>query len=196
MAARDAGEHGPRQRRLALDGAPGGHHGQRPGGRDAERVHGLADDVLAKHRPDRGETVAAARERRGARPLEVKVAKPAVGRRELRPATVPGRRRGAERSHRTGVRRRPGPPAPPRRGPGCRSRKRSPSWPRSQPGSMPSSVASGSLRTSRRGSGAASACQRTASSGNSRAKRSSRATACIRCNAHPTQTTEGHRSGL
>ena len=30
-----------------------------------ERVHGLADDVLAKHRPDRGQTVAAPRERRG-----------------------------------------------------------------------------------------------------------------------------------
>src|SRR5215218_2830862 len=56
-------------------------------------------------------------------------------------------------------------------------RKRRPSWPRSQPGSMPSSVANGSLRTSRCGSGAASACQRTASSGNSRAKRSSNATA-------------------
>ena len=43
-----------------------------------KRVHRLAHDVLAQHRTDRGQTVAAARERRGPRALEVDVAKAAV----------------------------------------------------------------------------------------------------------------------
>jgi len=51
---------------------------QRPGGRDAERVHRLANQVLAQHRADRGFPVAAARERRAARALEGNVAAPAV----------------------------------------------------------------------------------------------------------------------
>ncbi len=83
VAARDTGQHRARQRRLALHGAPRGDHRQRPRGRDAKRVHGLADDVFAKHRPDRRKTVAAPRERRCARTLEVKVAKASIGRREF-----------------------------------------------------------------------------------------------------------------
>ena len=56
-----------------MDTATRGHDGEGPGGGDAQRVHRLADDVLAQHRPDRGQTVAASRERRGSRTLEVKV---------------------------------------------------------------------------------------------------------------------------
>ena len=83
VAARDAGEHGARQWRLAVYGAPRCHHRQRPGGRDAHRVHRFADDVLAQHRADRGEAVAAPGERRSPRALEVEVAKTAAGRREF-----------------------------------------------------------------------------------------------------------------
>ena len=43
-----------------------------------QRVHRLTHDVLAQHRTDRGQAVAAARERRGPRALEVDVAKAAV----------------------------------------------------------------------------------------------------------------------
>ena len=42
------------------------------------RVHCLTHDVLAQHRTDRGQAVAAAGERRGPRALEVDVAKAAV----------------------------------------------------------------------------------------------------------------------
>jgi hypothetical protein len=52
----------------------GGGHRQRARGRDAQRVHGLADEDLAQHRPDRRLAVAAARERRAARALERDVA--------------------------------------------------------------------------------------------------------------------------
>ena len=78
---------GPARRRAAAVSrctvAPGRDDGQRAGGRDAEGVHRLADDVLAQHRPDRGQPVAAARERRAARALEVQVAQPPVGVGEL-----------------------------------------------------------------------------------------------------------------
>ena len=74
MAARHPGEHGPGQGRLPLHRTSGRHHGQGSGGRDPQCVHGLADDVLAKHRTDRGKTVAATRERRTAGALEVEVA--------------------------------------------------------------------------------------------------------------------------
>src|SRR6185436_7471374 len=41
--------------------------------RNAERVHRLADDVFAQHRPDRGAPVAAGGERRPARSLQLDV---------------------------------------------------------------------------------------------------------------------------
>src|SRR3954447_20064694 len=56
-----------------MDPATRGHDGEGAGGGDAQRVHRLADDVFAQHRADRGQTVAASRERRGSRTLEVKV---------------------------------------------------------------------------------------------------------------------------
>ena len=66
------GSTGLAQHRLA-----GGDDRQRARGRDAERVHRLADQYLAQHRPDRRLAVAAARERRPARALEGDVAAPA-----------------------------------------------------------------------------------------------------------------------
>jgi len=46
-------------------------------------VHRLADHVLAQHRPDRGQPVAAARERGAPGAFQVQVAQPAVGVDEL-----------------------------------------------------------------------------------------------------------------
>ena len=59
----------PCEHRLAIHRLPGRHHRQAAGGRDAERVHRLADDVFPQHRPERGAAVAAARETRLARAL-------------------------------------------------------------------------------------------------------------------------------
>ncbi len=78
MAARDAGQDSSGQRRLAVHGAPRRHHGQGARRGNAQRVHRLTHDVLAQHRTDRGQAVAAAGERRGPRALEVDVAKAAV----------------------------------------------------------------------------------------------------------------------
>ena len=113
----DAGEHGAGQQRLARDLLAGRDDGERPRGRDAERVHRLADHVLAQHRPDRGLAVAAARERRAAGALEVQVAPAAVRRRAPRRAAARGRRRAAASSRRTGGPRRPARRASRPRGP-------------------------------------------------------------------------------
>ncbi len=64
--------------RVARDLLAGRDHRQRPGGGDAERVHRLADQVLAQHRADGGLAVAAARERRAPRTLQVQVATASV----------------------------------------------------------------------------------------------------------------------
>ena len=68
----------PGSTRLADDGLAGRHDGERARRRDAERVHRLADHVLAQHRPDGRLAVAAAGERRAPRALEVQVATAAV----------------------------------------------------------------------------------------------------------------------
>jgi hypothetical protein len=55
--------------------SPGRHRGQRAGRRHAERGHGLADEVLAEHRAQRGAAVAAAAgEGRASGALELDVA--------------------------------------------------------------------------------------------------------------------------
>ena len=177
VAARHPREHGSRQQRLAVDRATRGHDGQRPGGGNAQRVHRLADDVFAQHRADRGQAVAAARERRGARTLEMEVAKPAVGVDDFAQQQRASVAQPRDVTRRTGARRRPAPPAWRRRGPRCRPGDRTPSGPRSQAASRPRSAANRSLSTSSRGSGGSSACQRTAISGSSRENRSSRTTA-------------------
>ena len=66
------------QRPLALDAAASGDDRQRAGGRDAQGVHGLGDQVLAQHRAERGEAVAAAGEGGRAGTLEMDVAEIAV----------------------------------------------------------------------------------------------------------------------
>ncbi len=74
VAGRHARQHRAGQHRLPRDEIAGRHHGERPAGGDAERVHRLADHVLAEHRPDRRLAVAPPRERRAARALQVQVA--------------------------------------------------------------------------------------------------------------------------
>ena len=76
VAGRDAGQHRAGQHRLAHHRLAGRDDRERARGRDAERVHRLADQHLAQHRPDRRLAVAAARERRAARALERDVAAP------------------------------------------------------------------------------------------------------------------------
>jgi hypothetical protein len=83
VAGGHPGEDRSRQQGLAAHGAPGRHDGERAGRRDAEGVHRLADDVLAQHRPDHRQPVAAAGERRAPRPLEMQVAQAATGIDEL-----------------------------------------------------------------------------------------------------------------
>ena len=83
VAAGDPGEHGARQRRLAVYRASGADHCQRSRRRDTQSVHGLADDVLAQHRSHRGQAVTAAGERRGAGTLEVDVVDASIGADEL-----------------------------------------------------------------------------------------------------------------
>ena len=128
--------------------APGRDDGERAGRGDAERVHRLADDVLAQHRADRGEAVAAARERRPAR-------SPSGAGRAVRPSASmsspsssarPSPSRGrvaAELVAGVGLRDR-------RRavGHGGADQQAEPSGLRSQSGSRPSSAASGSLSAS------------------------------------------------
>ena len=74
VARRDADQHRARQQRLSHDVLAGRHDGERPRRRDAQRMHGLADHVLAQHRADGRLPVAAARERRAPRALQVQVA--------------------------------------------------------------------------------------------------------------------------
>ena len=69
----DADEHRAGQHRLPPDAFAGRHHCQGPGRWDPKRVHRLADQELAQHRPDGGFAVAAPRERRPARTLQVHV---------------------------------------------------------------------------------------------------------------------------
>ena len=74
----DPREHGAGQDGLASTGAPVADDGEGPGRGDAERVHRLADHVLAQHRADGRQPVAAAGERRAPGALEVEVAQPAA----------------------------------------------------------------------------------------------------------------------
>ena len=74
MAGRRARQHGARQRLpIMLARGAGGHDGERPGGGHTERMHRLAHQELAEHRPDDGEAVDP-RHRRRADSLQVHVA--------------------------------------------------------------------------------------------------------------------------
>jgi hypothetical protein len=70
VARGHAGQHGAGQHAVAVDRLAGGGDGERSRRRDAQRVHRLADQHLAQHRPDGGLAVAAAREGRAPRALE------------------------------------------------------------------------------------------------------------------------------
>ena len=82
VAGGHAGQDRPPPDRLPVDRLAGGDDREAPRGGDAEGGHGLADDVLAEHRPEGGQPVAAAREPRPPRPLELDVDEPA-GRRPV-----------------------------------------------------------------------------------------------------------------
>ena len=73
MTARHAGEHGPGQIGLAVDGLAGRHRSERARGRDAERVHALADDVLTQDRPEPRPPVAGTRKGRAPGTLELNI---------------------------------------------------------------------------------------------------------------------------
>ncbi len=73
MAARDARQHRPRQRGLAIDRLARRDDRERARRRDAEGLHGLAEDILPQDRSEPGPPVAPAREGRAARALELDV---------------------------------------------------------------------------------------------------------------------------
>jgi hypothetical protein len=73
MAACDAYQQGPWQGALAKDRLAGRHRRKGPRRRYAQRVHRLAQDVLAQDRPEPGAPVAATREGRAAGALELDV---------------------------------------------------------------------------------------------------------------------------
>lgn len=79
VAGRDAGEHCAGQSVFAVDGFPGGRGGQGPGRRNAQGVHGFAENVLAEHRAERGFAIAAPGERGSAGAFELDVAALSVG---------------------------------------------------------------------------------------------------------------------
>ena len=82
MARGNAREHRALEHRLAIHRLARRHHGQAPGGRNAERVHRLADDVFPQHRPERGAPVTAAGEPRLPCPFQLNV-QAIAGRRDL-----------------------------------------------------------------------------------------------------------------
>ena len=114
VAGGDAGEHGAGQHaRVASDALTRGDHGERAGGGDAERVHGLADDVLAQHRSHGRLAVAAAGETGASGALQVQVVARALRVEDLpeqqRPTVAQSGRVVAELVARVGQRDRFGP---------------------------------------------------------------------------------------
>ena len=73
MARGNARQHCAVEHRLAIDRLARLHHCQAPGGRNAERVHRLADDVFPQHRPERGAPVTPAGEPRLPCPFQLNV---------------------------------------------------------------------------------------------------------------------------
>ena len=151
VARGHAREHGALEHRLAIDRLARRHHGQAPGGRNAERVHRLADDVFPQHRPERGAPVTAAGEPRLPCPFQLNV-HAIAGRRDLlaeqdRAAVAEG---GEVAELVAGVRLRDRPPA---FGQGIAGENRGAfGTARASSGSSPSMVASGRLNATRRGS--------------------------------------------
>ena len=150
VARGHAREHRAVEHRLAIDRLARRHHGQAPRGRNAERVHRLADDVFPQHRPERGAPVTPAREPRLPRPFQLDV-QAIAGRRDLlaeqdRTAVAES---GEVAELVAGVRLRDRPPA---FGQGIAGEDRGAFGPSSASGSSPSVAASGRLNATRRGS--------------------------------------------
>jgi hypothetical protein len=78
MAGGDARQLRAGQGLVAIHGFASGDHRQGARGRDAQRMHGLADQHFAQHRADGGFAVTIARKRRAPRTLEGEVATVAV----------------------------------------------------------------------------------------------------------------------
>ena len=101
MAGGHAGQHRAGLRAgIAVDVLAGERHGQSPRGGNAQRLHGLADQVFAQHGAQRGFAVAAARKRCAPGTLEGDVAAPAAAvddfTQQQRPAIAQLRRKAAE----------------------------------------------------------------------------------------------------
>ena len=79
VAGGDAGQHRPGQDFLAHDLLARRGDRKAAGGRDAERVHRLADDILPQHRPESGPAIPAARIRRAARAFQLDIEGPSRG---------------------------------------------------------------------------------------------------------------------
>ena len=155
VAARDPGENRSGQQGLAV-------HGRPVATTASERVVGMPSACIASlmtYSRSIGPTTASPSPPRanGVRPgtLEMQVAQPHRRRRRARRAAGRARHPAAGCTRRTDARRRPGPPEWRRRGRRLPTSSRSPSGLRSQPGSRPSSGASGSFSTRSCGSGAA-----------------------------------------
>jgi len=80
VARSDAGQHRAGQRPFPKNPLARGRHRQAPGGRDAQPVHGLADDVFPQHRAQGGAAVAAPGIQRRPRAFELDVHAPPAGR--------------------------------------------------------------------------------------------------------------------
>ena len=78
VAGGDPRQHGSRKLRFAEHGLAGRYGGERTSSRDPEGSHRFADDVLAENRAEGRPAVAAARERRSPRALQMDVASYAV----------------------------------------------------------------------------------------------------------------------
>ena len=106
----------------------GRDHRQCARGRDAQRVHRLADEHLAQHRADGRLAVPAARKRRPPRPLKAMSRRRPCGRSPRR-AAARARRPAAARTRRTGGPHRPAPAVRRPRARGCRRRCAAPRSP-------------------------------------------------------------------
>ena len=74
MTGGDPRQNRTRQWLFAVHSLSRGHRGQRPGRRNTQRVHGLADQVFPQHRTQHGAPIAAARIGGAAGPLQLYVA--------------------------------------------------------------------------------------------------------------------------
>ena len=144
------------------------HGGERSGGGHAERSHGLANDVFAEHRAEGRFAIAAAREWRPARTLQLQIAARTVHvddfAEQQRPAVTELRRESTELVAGVGLRQRLGPS-----GTAFPASVATPSADCSHSVSSESSAASPQLRRMSVGSGTRTGCCRAKNRSGSRA---------------------------